>query len=601
MADALYLSAARGEQTPGGNFGGISVPENEMLGMNIMPITSDQPLQSEKNSEVQYNILLVGSAISTLLLAITLLITRLSYGSFGAIHSFPPIYFVAIALSVLLSIWGTGISNKIAFYNLILIVIALWLIPSLVGIVSPDYHTYEDYGYVNNIIETGKVNAQDFARLTWPGWAIFGTSLVTVTGIEAEWLLGIFPFAVELIVALATLFILTKTLAPSIENRRVRNIAVIITTLANWNLVNNFAGHVIAYVLLTELIVFIGIHLIRKEDNFSFGKETIIIVIIFGSIVVSHLLVTLVAIAFLALITLRRWGKLLPIFFIATVLCFTWILYWGGSFFSSYIQANKQFLLHFIDALKESIFGVAANPESFNPISPFRLYYGVAFVVLAIIGIIVWFFKERHSKPGQYMFAVILSSVLLIPANIASANTYVTRLYALSRMGIGYFIAYLGRYKLGLVMVIIFILIAIPANLWVRYGFHEDEYLPDSYLSGLSFFHEHTAGGAVAEVNPRPDGDPFPYGAYENRTLYTHITHMDGTPEALEGILTDFNLPRPLYCVVADIADIIYERQILKTGVVAETYAWIDSSMMSLVYNSSNSVRIWIEGSYQYE
>lgn len=537
--------------------------------------------------------------VATLLLTISVARDDLSFGPVGAISSFSIPYFIALASFAAIAIAASERAPALALYNLLLIAVALWLVPTVVGASAPlVVHQFEMYGNINSIVETGELDPERLLFHSWPAWAIIGATLTNIAGRDvAEPIIQLAPFFVQVSVILAIAML--SNAAPESDGlgRRGWILVALLVSAANWTHVNAFLPQGAAYVLLMILVAFIGKRWIAGRPLGTAGVATSYILIV--GIVVTHLptslamLTTLAAIAFL----LRRADEPRAALYLgAMVLAGAWAIYWSGAFLDRNLAGYVDVLSRITESMQEGA-RQSVEPGAFGGdygrIARLRLLSVAVLATLAVGGLAAWALSRNRDRGGLFLASVGLgfASVSFIVAGGLTAS-YTLRIYTFLLLPAAYFAARLARFRVGLVAILIAVAIGLPGHLVLQEGFQRWEHMDRSYLVGLEYFHEYTDRGTVAELKSAKYGDPYAFGAYKNRTNYNHISQPEADPLVLSALALPGAVPEPLYFIETSRAEQVFRDVLADPEAFEEAVDWIRDSKAALTYDNGE-VRIW--------
>lgn len=144
-------------------------------------------------------------------------------------------------------------SGFLLFIQFSLLTISLYLSPFLLEGMPRFRATYQNYAFIDYILQNGILNPKVVWYHNWPGFSSFLSSFFQITGIDQPFFtMAIFPIVIIIVVAL--LIILLSKHLTAVHNPQWLWCAAWVFVIANWTNQEYFSPQAIAYLFFSLLI-----------------------------------------------------------------------------------------------------------------------------------------------------------------------------------------------------------------------------------------------------------------------------------------------------------------------------------------------------------
>jgi len=505
------------------------------------------------------------SSISVTIFAIALWIysilnAKLIIGFYGFIHSLPVFFFISLILLTFASalLWNLDKNcENILFLQLCLLISELWLTPILLGASHPGrlwtYHLLSSF--VDSILSHGFIKPETLWYHNWPGSWIFYAIIYLILGLNfpSHELILIYPFLFQFAIMLP----LYSLLRNIIEEPNSRWIAMWLIYLANWIGQDNILAQSFAYLLF--LMIILSLTILRKYE-FKRTSQSFLTILLFATLVISHLLTSIVTyFIFLVLYIMKKLRRhtLVTI----SVIIIAWTIY------GSYYQFNLHFPAFLEKAFKIDIIfekmifkRITETSAPHSAVNIIRSFTALLFVIISLLG----FLKEVTARKKwpinkNDMFVIwMLEGIFITLVLVGPSYGFETpqRIYIFSLIPIGFFGKKLLNSKATRIVMLIFLIIALPLHVISHYGNQIIDYASPGYLAGSFFFSEKSHGGSV--LASYGSIIPFSFSFYERHDYFLLDNLYE--EERVEGkknlSISEFlkvkNQINPLYVCISD-------------------------------------------------
>ncbi len=545
-------------------------------------------------SERFYYVLKFCTLFAAILMIISIANARLAFSYLGALSSFPIYFYISLFISVLLAIISAKQHIVLAWVNIFIIVFALWLVPSIIGIsTGHETHAYSIYGLINLIIKDKHIDTSQIF-LNWPGWALEGTFLTKIIGSNiSHWIIAFTPFFIQSISIMGIIIISQSKISEKID-KRIWIICALLFTLTDWTHVSSFIPQGYTFALAIMLISFCGRY--WDEVLIPAGPSIVILLLTFG-IITGHWLTSIGILGVLLVFAIRKrkvWW--ISIMILALIFELFWIVYSCRSFMQSNLPTYANALLNFISSIFKAIEQQTSPVNasgSYGMISSLRLYVSLFTLILGVVGFIYWFISRQRKPIGSYMTCITIGLLSLLVAIAGGiTNVYIIRTYSLLLLPVLFFAAFLSKFKVVLFAMVILIALMLPGSLIIREGFQQWESEGTSYLTGLETFHAHADEGAVAELKSKYYGDNYPFGFYDNMDTFFLIPQVDATIPVIKQIVKSVT-PNTIYFVSSELGENVYKYVLGDQNAYQTAEDYLNENASVRLYDNG-SVKIWI-------
>ena len=516
----------------------------------------------------QISILL--TIIALLLSSHSILYAKLEIGYLGLIHSLPVTFFVALAFLTVASaiLWVSKQDHgKLLLLQMLLLIIALWLIPVVTG-GSPPFmnHAYSNLGLTNYIAGEGGFSSKQLWYLSWPSAHIMSSMMIIVGSISFEPLLNVVPLF-RAVVFLLPLYILLRNILGK-ERINYCWAGLWLFNLASWGGRGFISPQKNQVYPTANTISSVASPSLWERDSPKLPLLSTVGVLAVA-IVPTHLLTSLTVVLMLsAFSVVRRTRRLLPIIGLCLVLIVCWDITGGGHvtrritsqpLWSSAMETpvpgaevptperevpipgtevptpEREVPIPSVEApmpereVPSGIFTL--NPryiaktevtqhlrgsESHIAVVKVRVLHSAIFALIGIAGAIFVLLFRRKSDT-VVILAMSLTPLILLPISGHYGEELLQRVYMFSLPFMAYFGAMLLdiRSKLPWLILCFLLIVAYPTQTISRYGNQALDYFPAGRIAGLKFFDSNTTHGYVTGASP--------LGYTSNMLQYEHL------------------------------------------------------------------------------
>lgn len=449
--------------------------------------------------------------VGLILLAIGLTQSELKIGDLGLIHSFSPVFFIAISfilIAFLFSCFSPKVKKWLLYLQLFVIIFALYLTPFLLEGTPRFGASFWNYGAVEYLLREGHLAPSLIVYHNWPGFAIQFTALLTTIGIEnAEFVMGIFPFFAQSLYVLCIL-----SLFKNVQGKECSNMAwltALMFTLGNWTNQNYFSPQGLAYVLF---LCILWVILQRYKKNFIGNTAgSIILFVAFGALVITHALTAIMLIAVLVVLAVFHFFKyktlkLENLLILFIVIFGAWILYAATTQFAVNLPLVIQEALRLDLLFGQFTSRVTTTSVLHGIINKIRISYSGVFFAIAFLSFILSVMRKKWQEQEKVMTMLAIAIALFIPLFFYGGEV-IERAMLFSLIPVAYFITTLiidcsnGKH-LPVIGVAVALVIAIPCYFVATYGNEVLEYTRPDELFAANFYYSHATSGSELGFDP---------------------------------------------------------------------------------------------------
>lgn len=439
------------------------------------------------------------TCISILLLTYSVLTIKLSFGTFGLIHSFPLTFFVALTLLVVCSVilWDNPEKNdRIITVQFIFFLVGLWLVPFVIEL-TPSRTSYTCAGFVEYIVRHGVLNQEVAFYHNWPAHSILYAVLVNLLDVtDLNILMGLTPFFSNIFYFLA-LCLLRRFMSKQGLTSMWWPL-VWIFFIANYLGQDYFAPQGLAYFFF---LLFIGLLLLSYDENSYANKPSgkAMKLLLFCSITIAHALTTLIAGLTIFVLTFRRKERLNSLFVLGVVIFITWTLYGAIVYFSGHIQGFLDEAFNLEISFNQNIARVGTTGD--EQVDQVSLYYTLLLLVTSSIG---WLTTRQGLLKN--IFTKLSIVPLFLPFFVSYCGEMLVRVLLFLLLPIAFFSSsfFINKKRLVSYGFIIFLIISIPLHIISHYGNEEYNYVSSAEQDAARFLFEKVDGKfeIVSENDP---------------------------------------------------------------------------------------------------
>jgi len=460
-------------------------------------------------SRQQISVLL--TIIALLLWSHSILHARFEIGYFGLIYGLPVTFFIALACLTIAStiLWVSREKHgKLLCLQLLILVSALWLIPSVTGGSTPVVgHDYRNLGYIDYIMREGHFNTAVSEYFSWPATFVTSASISNIALVNLEALVakGLVPFLMQLLCLLPLYVFLKNTLGE--ERSNYCWLGCWLFYLAQWVPHVHLNPQGFGFFLLLTFLALITNPKIWQRHTESF-KLLSLTVIIFAALAATHLLTSLAFLCILiGLYLVRRDKRVVLVIMACVIMVACWNFIGARGIVEERVEGGGAYweLLVFEPELiveREVALRVSGS-QSHIAVVNIRLLFSSIFALIGLAGVILLCFFRRKFKLVIPLLIIILAPLILLTFS-SQYGELLPRIYLFALPGMAFFGAMLLDVKKKIVVFVMCLLLIVccPLHVISRYGNQASYYLSQAQLSGVTFFHDKTAGGYVVGAWP---------------------------------------------------------------------------------------------------
>lgn len=447
--------------------------------------------------------------VSVALMIISLLLwsygiwnSNLTIDSFGLISSYNIAFFFSLAVLTIAAalLWIDKAKNSgfLSFIQFSLLTISLYLSPFLLEGMPRFRATYQNYAFIDYILQNGTLNPEAVWYHNWPGFSILLSSFFQITGIDQPFLtMALFPTVIIIIIAILIL-LLSKYLT-TLHNSQWLWCAAWVFAIANWTNQEYFSPQAVAYIFLLCLLI-LTLRLFIGGDKAPSIKVLIVIFII--GLTITHAATSFMAlfmIAGLYVIWHRRLSMMALLFL---VIIGAWTLYGA-------IHQVEQRLPRFaleafnIDSLLFAAFNIrfSESSQEHTFINSLRVLTSLIFVIIAMMGFIAMPNNKRISRQNMSIAAIGITPLFFLPLFIYGGE-FIIRVYLIMLIPIAILSLQLLKRRVLFILLICLLIVMVPLHMLTHYGNEAYEAVSYSELQATAFFYSATSCGVLYALCP---------------------------------------------------------------------------------------------------
>ena len=480
----------------------------------------------------QLSILL--TVIALVLWSHSILWARLEIGFWGLVHSLPISFFLAFVFLTAASaiLWVAKENHtKLLCLQLLLMVAFLWLVPPITGGSPPCVnHSYRAIGYIDYIIKQGHFNPVVDDYLSWPGVFLVSSPAIIITSVSrVESLFTLSPLLMQLGCLIPLYAFLKNTLGA--ERLNYCWAGCWLFCLARWTPQAYFSctQGAALLLLLTLLALITSPSLSEKVPERRVSLS--LMVLVFCTLVVTHLLTSIVALCIVVGLCLVKRSRMLAA---VAAVCLLLLIGWSLTGASGYVVPT---------AASSGIRGLILGPEGVSTaqitsrltgsqshiaVARMRVLFSAIFVALGLLGAIWVLLIKRDLRVSVPVLAIAVAPLVLVPLRpFTYSGELLQRLYLLSLAPMAYFGARLleaAKRPLSVITCLVLV-IALPLHIVSYYGNQLLDYYSPAQAAGVDFFKDKTDRGYVTEAFPTGGMQPperyygLPWGQESHRPM----------------------------------------------------------------------------------
>lgn len=467
-------------------------------------------------SVTQVSVLLTVLALA--LWAVSLVSLRLEIGHFGLVSGFPAIFFVSLAILTLAAVllWVSPEKHhKLLFLQLMVLIVAVWLIPTLIGTRPYFRDAFQLLQHLDGIAADEIIIIDNY--FDWPGAFFVFSMLGKLGSVSLNSVMNISSF-IMLLLYLPPLYVfLRNILGDSRPNLCWAGLWIF--SLASWVPEGYFNPQGVAYLLFLLLLA-----LLTTPGFWKKGRRwlplTLSVAVVGAAIVVTHFLTTALALGALTLAAIaRRSPRTIPVILVIAALAVFWnvavtgrvdteltraplvessLVETPGSVSSG--EATEDGLLNFdiVGMAERQIRNrVGSGSQSHVDVSRVRVAFSGLIALLAVAGVTCLLVKKERRTAVLIMALAAVPFLMMPVSGRIYAAVYSERMYFyLVPIMAASIIFLLGRKKwLPTSLHWAIWTIAIPLTIIAQHGNQAMDYWSPGYLEGRSYASQVLAPG----------------------------------------------------------------------------------------------------------
>ncbi len=445
-------------------------------------------------------------ALAIVLASFSICSAELKIGTYGLLYSLPPTFFVAfflLTISFLITVRFNVKSSAFLFLHLIALVFFLYFVAALIEGTPRFISVYRTYGLAESILRNGVIDTGISSYLTWPGAMLLGAGIIEITDLSPTTFLMWFPIGLQLI-TLPLLYLILNKIS---EDRRVVWIGVWLYYVAGW--VNQAYYMPPSYGYFVFLvIIFMALFWLLGRRRRVFTEKVpvlIILVILFGAIVMGHLLSSAMAISCLVVLYLalliqraRRLRIAIPALILALLAVFLFTPV--GEYFGTTVSEHVEFIRYTQlepGEIYERTMAYFGGGAEHTRVMYVKAAFTTAFCALALLGLAYTALKRRIGAEFLVPASLIVGILLVIPLAGPYGGEIISRAFGYSLPFLAFFAARNLQSKALSAFLVAFLIIAPTLFVVSAYGNEKVDYVSPAEIEGVEFSGEHIAGEAT--------------------------------------------------------------------------------------------------------
>jgi hypothetical protein len=413
--------------------------------------------------------------------------TRLVIGNFGIISSFPLSFFGGLALLTMAAclLWTSGCFNqKLAFSQLMLLRVSIWIIPLLIGAQPPTmFVAYNALGCAEAVRKAGHlvpVWYQEYP-LTWLLYVII-VQVIGVGIIERE--LFLVPFVVDTLY-LIPLFVFLRNLCDNKLN--IVYAGMWLFSLADWLDLSYIYPQSFAFILL----LFILSILIKWRKQYSMSCKILVYLFILA-LVTTHFYTSLCLLAAIFLLHLQKERNLGWLIWICLLSISLWMFYSAIFYVELAVSSLLTIkLFNLGELLFRSLAPTFTSSQAHSIIGLSRIGTASVFLALALGGLLMGGRKLKMAERDILYYLIGLAIITLAFGPLYGPGAYrlesLDRLYFYSLPGTVYFCTKLMGRRATSIILCIALIVLVPLNMVSHYGNQMTDRFTTSQIAGSRF------------------------------------------------------------------------------------------------------------------
>ena len=460
--------------------------------------------------------------------AVTLAVGALASSSlrldgYGLVSSLPPAYYLGLICLPLASgvqwLRGRRASTTSIVFHVVLFALIVWLTP-LVLEGTPRFRTsYVNFGYVDPVLRGVGLLPDRFIYHNWPLFPVAMAALVRVTGISPLLLMGAFPL-VMILALLIPLAAILRTIAIHGTTTRggggTRSLLLVawpaglwLFVVFNWTSQDYFSPQALAYLLFVTWLAVLVHVVVRRAGELTLAT-TIMLLVLFSLIVVTHVLTSLEVLGVLFVLTAARLLRRPTMIVTCALIFIVWQLNVAGPFFAFYADRLQTNLLDLSDFVQVNLASRVTGSPQHAQIAELRiLVTGLAFA-LAGLSVSARLLRDGRSRGVVFGIAFLIGIAFVAPASVYGGEMLIRVLLFSLPVVAGLAMVGFGSRVYRLLFLAVIMVMA-PIHILTHYGNELHDYVSPGEIAGFGF--------VSSSLPPANVFGGYPAGNFENTAL----------------------------------------------------------------------------------
>lgn len=454
---------------------------------------------SDKN--ILRRIAIVLYIISIFLFTYYIVTANLVITDYGLVQSLTPEFYISAELLIISFIILVEANERTLLFPVELLTFYVYFnILQFILEKTPRFtFSYLTYGHTDYIIRFFHTNTDLFTYQNWPGLMFLGAELHDVSLATGVTIIALYMIIIKLLILL-TLYLMLRTF---LKSEVLPWIGLLFFLAGDWTAQYYFTPPSLGiyfYFLIILIFVMLIFNVIKL--NLSWG---IIICVLSASLVISHMLMSIVLIInILILLLLSRYSNLFKLnvsirdnlfkcLAIVGVMFAAWIVYPVESYFSGNLAKFLDDMFNPFSIMSQTNSMVSAGPVHSN-VMQYKIGFTLIYFTLGGLAILLFIIynKKKLFDINSLPLLIIISNAIITPLLIGSYNGEIlSRVFMITSPFIIYFIAKSWNNKVFKITIIIMLLMTPYLYYISAYGNEKADYIANYEIIGVNFYYDH--------------------------------------------------------------------------------------------------------------
>lgn len=416
---------------------------------------------------------------------------------------FPPLYLVG-AGCLGLAAGASWLVRKpprfLAPLQLMLLLCVLYVLPLVLRFSPLSFiGAYDNFAFTDYIMRHGHFDVTKLYYLNWPGAWIVGVALTRITGFtDPVPILRIAPAVFALMITPVLYAFLGRALGRF--HSHLIWPALWLFHVGNWVGQLTLTAQSFGYLWIWMLL---SLWLVRRADSVSSElPQRLIALLVFGALIVTHLLSALIVLAVSVVLMLRGQAIRRTTSALLGIGIAVWLLYVSTQFFNSNFAAVLHSAFRLDQLLSLGVGQRFAGNPTHRFINAMRLGFSMAFLVLAALG----FLAGRKRRRADLLICAILLAIeapcIALGGGYGFELAYRVFFFALPILA--YFACRVLEARRGARLLLMLAPLLLVGSLMAYYGNQPLQELSTSMQVGFGFFKSKAGSGFLVSDFPPP-------------------------------------------------------------------------------------------------